>query len=121
VLPAAGTYYARVTGVDDTIQLYELSLSVDVLLPGDFNFDGTVDAGDYDVWRKDGGTLEKFNIWRANFGNTAGGGNVLASGLPSGGAVPESGSMVFLIVLGGMAAATWAARGTRRVGRRAGG
>ena len=44
MLPGAGTYYARIDGADDTIQLYELSLSVAALLPGDFNFDGVVDA-----------------------------------------------------------------------------
>ena len=43
-------------------------------LPGDFNLDGKVDAADYVVWRKNGGTLEEFNLWRAHFGDTLGSG-----------------------------------------------
>jgi hypothetical protein len=48
---------------------------------GDFNEDGTVDAADYVKWRKDGANplpndgglataAERFDLWRANFGNT---------------------------------------------------
>jgi hypothetical protein len=37
---------------------------------GDFNHDGTVDAADYVVWRKTGGSSDDYNIWRANFGRT---------------------------------------------------
>jgi autotransporter-associated beta strand protein len=39
-------------------------------LTGDFNNDGTVDAADYVVWRKNPGgiyTPDDYNIWRANF------------------------------------------------------
>lgn len=36
-------------------------------LPGDYNGDGTVDAADYVVWRRDGSVLG-YNTWRANFG-----------------------------------------------------
>jgi probable HAF family extracellular repeat protein len=46
-------------------------------LPGDFNHDGTVDAGDYVVWRKRLGTTyiqEHYETWRAHFGQTAGSG-----------------------------------------------
>jgi hypothetical protein len=78
VLAAAGTYYARIQGADDTIQLYELSLSVGAFLPGDFNFDGKVDAADYVVWRKGLGTThtpEDFDVWRGSFGAPIGGGN----------------------------------------------
>jgi hypothetical protein len=41
-------------------------------LPGDFNHDGQVDAGDYVVWRKTGGTQPAYDQWRANFGRAAG-------------------------------------------------
>jgi hypothetical protein len=46
------------------------------LLPGDFNRDGSVDAADYIVWRRNpsGNTLvdtNNYNTWRANFGRTA--------------------------------------------------
>jgi hypothetical protein len=65
-------------------------------VPGDYNNDGTVDAGDYIVWRKYNGTNyllmnevagttpgsvspEDFTAWNARFGNTAGAGQSLAS------------------------------------------
>ena len=41
-----------------------------LLYPGDFNGDGTVNAADYIVWRKSGGTQDEYNAWRANFGKT---------------------------------------------------
>jgi hypothetical protein len=56
-------------------------------LDGDFNGDGVVDAADYVVWRKtDGENQSGYNLWRTNFGRTAGGGSSLS------GAVPEPGS-----------------------------
>ncbi|MEX0613722.1 MAG: hypothetical protein WD229_16505, partial [Pirellulales bacterium] len=45
-----------------------LSAFLPTALPGDFNFDGKVDAADYVVWRKGLGTTHTqngFNIWRA--------------------------------------------------------
>ena len=45
-----GTYYARVTGGEDTIQLYNLELELSVL-PGDYNMDGLVDGADFTIWR----------------------------------------------------------------------
>jgi hypothetical protein len=39
-------------------------------LPGDFNHDGSVDAGDYVTLRKQGGTPEDYTLWRQNFGRT---------------------------------------------------
>lgn len=75
-------------------------LSVTPPLPGDYNGDGTVDAGDYTVWRDsegmpagtvvndvDGGVigLAQYNTWVANFGATNPGGNSIPE--PSGGAV----------------------------------
>jgi hypothetical protein len=63
-------------------------------VPGDFNFDGTVDAADYVVWRKGLGTLYSpthYNIWRANFGASLGPGSgaALPSAQPLSAAVPE--------------------------------
>jgi serralysin len=96
LLPGAGAYYARIAGADDTIQLYELSLSIVALLPGDYNADGTVDAGDYIVWRKNpanyGGDPAGYNTWRANFGRTAGGASL------SNATVPEPVSALLLIL-----------------------
>jgi amidase len=45
-----------------------------VLLPGDFNGDGIVDAADYVVWRNGLGTTytkTDYNLWRSNFGRAA--------------------------------------------------
>lgn len=50
VIPAAGSYFARITGGDDTIQLYELELTALAPSPADFDLDGDVDGGDLAVW-----------------------------------------------------------------------
>jgi hypothetical protein len=60
----------------DTSQLYVTGV-LKVIVPGDFNFDSVVDAADYVVWRKGLGTTytpADFNVWRAHFGLSAGGG-----------------------------------------------
>lgn len=52
-LPAAGEYFVSITGLDDTIQLYELELSVTsavTFLPADFDLDGDVDDADLSIW-----------------------------------------------------------------------
>ncbi len=67
-------------------------------LPGDFNHDGTVDAADYVVWRKNpGGIYEAtdFNIWRAHFGQTVGSVSV-ASAIAT---VPEPTTLVLLMLV----------------------
>ena len=60
-LAGAGSYFARITGADDTIQLYSLGLSVTatVFLSADFNTDRFVDGTD-------------LTLWQANIGNSAG-------------------------------------------------
>ena len=40
-------------------------------LTGDYNRDGSVDAADYILWRKNDGTLAGFGAWRTNFGRSA--------------------------------------------------
>jgi hypothetical protein len=72
-------------------------------VPGDFNFDGTVDAGDYVVWRNGRGTFytdSHYDIWRANFGTslTAGSGSVLPSAEPLSAGVPEPATVGLLLV-----------------------
>lgn len=62
---------------------------LDAPLPGDFNQDGIVDAGDYVRWQKNNGTNSSlpndnglgtpvgqahYNLWRAKFGNVSGSG-----------------------------------------------
>jgi hypothetical protein len=122
-LPAAGTYYARVMGADDTIQLYELALSAisaPTGVPGDYNHDGAVDAADYTVWRKtlgrsvaagagadgnlDGAVNQNdYTVWRSHFGQTGGSG--AGSGLLAGAAVPEPSTAWLALELLGLLAA----------------
>jgi hypothetical protein len=42
-----------------------------LLTAGDSNGDGTVNAADYILWRRNDGTPAGYNTWRANFGRTA--------------------------------------------------
>lgn len=58
-LPSAGSYFAEVTGADDTIQLYELDLSVTamVFLSADFNTDSAVDSNDLLLWKSALGSI----------------------------------------------------------------
>jgi hypothetical protein len=51
-------------------------------LSGDYNNNGTVDAGDYVVWRKTDGSPAAYDTWRAHFGKTSGSGAV-ATGFAS--------------------------------------
>jgi autotransporter-associated beta strand protein len=88
-------------------------------LPGDFNGDGAVDAADYVVWRSnetannplpnDNGVatqVERFDLWRANFGAMSGGGTL--SSAPAG--VPEPGSAALVVVAGAMLLLPWGRR-----------
>jgi hypothetical protein len=66
-------------------------------ISGDYNQNGAVDAGDYVVWRKTGGTEQEYNTWRANFGRTtsSGSGALLDSATT---AVPEPTSPLMLLI-----------------------
>ena len=79
-------------------------------IPGDFNNNGTVDAGDYDTWRKNKDTSNAlandnglgtpvgsadYNLWSANFGKPPGAGS--GSGL-AGAAVPEPRASALLLL-----------------------
>jgi hypothetical protein len=69
-------------------------LTVDALVasqPGDFNGDMKVDAADYVVWRKTGGTPAGYNDWRNNFGFGTGAGSLSA------GTVPEPSMMILVM------------------------
>ena len=66
-----------------------------ILLDGDFNKDDVVDAADYVVWRDGLDTLysaEDYNLWKANFGATAGAAAV------SGSPIPEPTSILLIAV-----------------------
>ncbi len=59
---------------------FDLTPSFDVVvpgsLPGDFNGDGTVDAADYVVWRKNGAMPEQNQQWQSNYGRSSGAGGL---------------------------------------------
>jgi hypothetical protein len=77
-------------------------------IPGDYNDDGSVDAADYVIWRKNQGTTNtlpndpaggiigatQYNNWRANFGMMAGAG---AGPSLDASAVPEPGTIVLAL------------------------
>jgi autotransporter-associated beta strand protein len=77
-------------GGDLEFELVDSGTSIDlvasyVMLDGDFNSDFVVDAADYVVWRKGSGVLptpDNYNIWRTNFGRTAGGGSASNATVP---------------------------------------
>jgi hypothetical protein len=60
-------------------------------LDGDYNGDGSVDAADYVVWRKNDGTPGGYDTWRMNFGSSSGSGAGSAVT-----AVPEPASVLLL-------------------------
>src|SRR5258705_2196474 len=65
-VPAGFTYSLFNDTLGKTIQL-------EVTAPGDFNHDGTVDGGDYVVWRKGLNTKytpADYDSWRGHFGQT---------------------------------------------------
>jgi autotransporter-associated beta strand protein len=113
-----GTYGATGSGAINILDEYFSGGGIITVvapgLPGDFNSDGKVDAGDYVTWRKNNGTNNAlandgglgtpigpshFNLWRANFGNPPGAG----SGLDGAAGVPEPSGVSLTIVALGMA------------------
>jgi fibronectin-binding autotransporter adhesin len=80
---------------------------ISVSVPGDFNGDGTVNAGDYVLWRKSpstyGGNPAGYNLWKANFGAIAGAGT--GGGL-GGTNVPEPGAISLVLAAIGSVVAT---------------
>mgnify|MGYP006201951823 CR=1 FL=1 len=81
-------------------------------LPGDFNHDDVVDAADYVVWRKTGGTPQQYGEWRANFGRSAAAGASTIS--PSVPAVPEPSALALMAAGGALLLAQWRRRGRSR-------
>jgi hypothetical protein len=72
----------------------ELRLFTAPDLSGDFNHDGSVDAADYVVWRKTGGTPQEYAIWRANFGRSFGSG----AGAHANAIVPEPATAMSMLI-----------------------
>jgi hypothetical protein len=103
----AGTYTSQFTlspkstnPTPFTLNLPQITIDLigRVHIPGDFNFDGYVDAADYVVWRKGLGTTytqSDFDVWRANFGRAApGAGAGVGDSGDASTAAPEPGSLV---------------------------
>lgn len=130
-LAAAGKYYARITGADDNVQLYQLQLTAAALitqLAGDYNQDGTVDAADYTVWRDSFGAsgsglaadgdgdghidADDFSIWKNHFGATSGAG---AGGDVQIGIVPEPATISLIMLAAGVLTLVRALRRNRDV------
>ena len=72
-------------------------LSVPGLTPGDFNGDHKIDAADYTLWRKQGGTLAAYAAWRANFGQVFTGGS--GSRFDGNPAVPEPNTLFAVLAV----------------------
>jgi probable HAF family extracellular repeat protein len=90
----------------NTDQLYTTGVLAVVApgLAGDYNQNGTVDAADYVIWRKTGGTQQGYNTWRTNFGRTAGSGATAGPASTAGAtgsasaAVPEPRALVLFSI-----------------------
>ena len=83
------------------ITQFDLALYADMgyplaRLPGDFNFDGTVDAADYVVWRKNFGTQTSYDVWRSHFGQTATSGAATSTNAT----IPEPSTLVLFLAAG---------------------
>ena len=80
----------------NTTWLYATGV-ISIGIAGDYNNNGTVDSGDYVVWRKGLGTTysaNDYSVWCANFGQTAGsGGSAVANA-----SVPEPATLVLLML-----------------------
>jgi serralysin len=70
-----GEYVFRVSGSSALTQLYQFSLAVESLRPGDFNTDGDVDGADFLAWQRgespDPLSSEDLTLWQENYGATA--------------------------------------------------
>jgi hypothetical protein len=92
--------------------IYDLFESTPAGITGDYNNNGTVDAADYVVWRKNAGTnnslpnnslpgpigQEHYDQWRANFGKMAGGAAGIVGGVPEPGSVALLSAALMLLV-----------------------
>jgi len=81
---------------------------ITVSILGDFNGNSSVDAADFVAWRKNPGAYGGeigYNLWRMNFGQTAGSG----SGATMNAAVPEPATLMLLLV----ATVGWSSRRIR--------
>ena len=90
------------------VENFGAEIAAPILLPGDYNDDGIVDAADYSVWRDNlnspAGSLlndpnrgiigsAQYNTWVANFGYT-----LQSDPLASSSAIPEPSSLVLILL-----------------------
>jgi hypothetical protein len=76
------------------------------LIPGDFNADNRVDMADFVKWRKGLDTLytqSDYEVWRAHFGQSVGGGSGGGSGSLATDTVPEPATSTLVILAVGAA------------------
>jgi hypothetical protein len=99
VLPA-GFQWDVAYGANDVVLTF-----LGAALAGDFNDDGTVDAADYVLWRKNGGPQQEYLEWQSNFGTTTSGSGA-TRGSPAG--VPEpAGAILVAVAACGLALGRW--------------
>jgi hypothetical protein len=109
----SGTITITSTNQGIPVGTINIPISFLIVLPGDYNGDGVVDAGDYVVWRKNSGltggatyamgdgnrdgdvTMADYTIWQSHFGQTASGSGV-GAGLAN--AVPEPSSLMLAVI-----------------------
>jgi hypothetical protein len=109
----SGTITLTSTNQGIPVGIINIPVNFLIVLPGDYNGDGSVDAGDYVVWRKNSGltggatyakgdgdrdgnvTIADYAIWRSHFGQTASGSGS-GDGLAS--AVPEPSSLALAVI-----------------------
>ena len=101
----------RFTSPDNLLNLFQVEYASAAGVTGDYNNNGTVDAADYVVWRKNlntsttlpndstPGTVNQadYDIWRANFGRTPGAGSALLAS-DSSSSVPEPATAAMLLM-----------------------
>jgi hypothetical protein len=103
-IPAGSNYYLRWSFADlaggsgsgvnrDEVGIAGLRVT-GIVVVGDYNRNGVVDAADYAVWRKTDGTAAGYNAWRTNFGQPGGSG----LGVGASAAVPEPASALMLLM-----------------------
>jgi hypothetical protein len=90
-------------GINMRLNYLANSLQLQVGNPGDFNFDNTIDAADYVIWRNNGWGPLNYDAWRSHIGMTYG----------SGAAVPEPAA----VTLVALSACGFACRRRARVTR----
>ena len=97
LLPELGSEFEWNVAYNDHSVLLQIGAAIEIL-PGDFNFDGIVDAADYTVWRDAlGSTYSQadYDSWKSHFGQSAGGSSSQTAAVP---AVPEPASLTLMLI-----------------------